>query len=170
MGFVDIILPLAIRDCYTYSVPDGLSLPAPGTRVIVPLMAKQVRGIVLREHTEPIDDAFAAKIKPISQVSETAPIVSKEQLALWQWISSYYMCTLGEVMSAALPVGLDKRLLNPPKRRRTHIAPYTGIIEPMHSLSPAQAKSIDEIKTFYAAGKNIIPEIIEEISSEDESA
>ena len=131
-------------------------MPLPGTRVIVPLMAKQVRGIVLREHTESIDDAFAAKIKPISEISETAPGVSKEQLALWQWMSTYYMCTLGEVMAAAIPLGLDKRLLNPPKRRRTHIAPYTGIIEPMHQLSPAQAKSIDEIKTFYDAGKNIV--------------
>ena len=131
-------------------------MPLPGTRVIVPLMAKQVRGIVLREHTESIDDAFAAKIKPISEISETAPGVSKEQLALWQWMSAYYMCTLGEVMAAALPIGLDKRLLNPPKRRRTHIAPYTGIINPMHQLSPAQTKSIDEIKTFYDAGKNIV--------------
>ena len=108
--YIDVILPLAIRDCYTYSIPDGLSIPAPGTRVIVPLMKKEVRGIVLREHTEPVDDAFAAKIKPILSVSETAPVVSPEQLALWQWMSSYYMCTLGEVMAAALPAGLDKRL------------------------------------------------------------
>ena len=131
-------------------------MPSPGTRVILPLMAKQVRGIVLREHTESIYDAFAAKIKPVSQISETAPIVSKEQLALWQWMSTYYMCTLGDVMAAAIPVGLDKRLLNPPKRRRTHIAPYSGNIEPMHQLSPAQAKSVDEIRTFYASGKNIV--------------
>ena len=81
-------------------------MPAPGARVLVPLMRKQVRGIVLREHTEPVDADFAAKIKPILSVSETAPIVSPEQLALWQWMSSYYMCTLGEVMAAALPSGL----------------------------------------------------------------
>ena len=119
-------------------------------------MKKEVRGIVLREHTEPIDPALASKIKPILEVSETAPVVSPEQLALWQWMSGYYMCTLGEVMSAALPSGLDKRLLNPPKRRRAHIAPYTGPIEPMHDLSPAQAKSVDEIETFWASGKDIV--------------
>ena len=119
-------------------------------------MKKEVRGIVLREHTEPIDPALASKIKPILEVSETAPVVSPEQLALWQWMSGYYMCTLGEVMSAALPSGLDKRLLNPPKRRRAHIAPYTGPIEPMHDLSPAQAKSVDSIETFWASGKDIV--------------
>ena len=131
-------------------------MPLPGTRVIVPLMAKKVRGIVLREHSEPIDAAFAAKIKPLLQISETAPVVSPEQLALWQWMSEYYMCTLGEVMAAALPSGVDQRLLNPPKRRRTHIAPYTGPIEPMHDLSSAQAKSIDEIGAFWSAGKDIV--------------
>jgi primosomal protein N' (replication factor Y) len=131
-------------------------MPQQGARVIVPLMAKQVRGIVLREHTEPVDADFAAKIKPVIEVCETAPLVSHEQLALWQWMSSYYMCTLGEVMSAALPAGVDKRLLNPPKRRRTHIAPYTGPIEPMHDLSPAQQKSTDEIECFWSSGKNIV--------------
>lgn len=156
MRLVDVILPLAIRDCYTYSVPDELSLPAPGTRVVVPLMKKEVRGIVLREHTEPIEEAFVAKIKPILSVSETAPVVTPEQLALWQWMSSYYMCTLGEVMAAALPNGLDKRLMDPPKRRRTHIAPYTGTIEPMHDLSDAQTKAADEIETFWSQGKDIV--------------
>lgn len=154
--YIDVILPLAIRDCYTYSIPDGLSMPAPGTRVLVPLMRKQVRGIVLREHTEEVSSDFAAKIKPIFSVSETAPAVSAEQLALWQWMSSYYMCTLGEVMAAALPSGLDNRLLNPPKRRRTHIAPYGGPVEPMHPLTPAQAKSVDEIGQLWSSGKQIV--------------
>lgn len=119
-------------------------------------MKKEVRGIVLREHTEPIDEAFASKIKPILSVSNTAPAVSPGQLALWQWMSSYYMCPLGDVMAAALPAGLDKRLLNPPKRRRAHIAPYTGPIEPMHALSPAQSKTVDSIGTFWSSGKNIV--------------
>jgi len=131
-------------------------MPSPGTRVIVPLMAKQMRGIVLREHTEAVDASFAAKIKPVTQISETAPAVSAEQLALWQWMSAYYMCSPGEVMAAALPSGLDQRLLNPPKRRRAHIASYTGPIEPMHALSPAQAKSADEIKHFWQNGKDIV--------------
>ena len=131
-------------------------MPAPGTRVTVPLMKKEVRGVVLREHTEPIDTAWAEKIRPVLEILDTAPVVSKEQLDLWQWMSDYYMCTLGEVMAAALPGGLDKRLTNPPKRRRTVIAPYTGPIEPAHELSPAQKKSVDSIETFWTSGKDIV--------------
>ena len=156
MRLVDIILPLAIRDCYTYSVPDGLSIPEPGTRVLVPLMKKEVRGVVLREHTEPVDEAFKDKIRPISSVVESAPPVSAQQLALWQWMSTYYMCSLGEVMAAALPAGVDKRLTNPPKRRRALLETYDGPIELMHDLSLSQAKSAESIETFWCKGKDIV--------------
>jgi len=111
---------------------------------------------MLREHTEPIEPTFAARIRPITEVMETAPIVSAEQLALWQWMSAYYMCTLGEVMSAALPGGLDKRLVDPPKRKKNTIKPYTGPIEPLHQLSPAQAESVDFIEYFWHSGKDIV--------------
>ena len=122
---------------------------------MVPLMKKEVRGVVLREHTEPIEAAWEDKIRPISSVLDAAPMVSPEQLALWQWMSGYYMCSLGEVMSAALPSGLDERLTNPPQRRRKTIAPYTGPIEPMHDLSPAQQHCADQIGAFWDSGKSI---------------
>ncbi|MBO4665792.1 MAG: primosomal protein N' [Paludibacteraceae bacterium] len=156
MIYVDIILPLAIRDVYTYSVPDDLSLPKPGTRVVVPLMNKLVRGVVLRERTEPVSPEWKAKIRPLKEVVDSAPVVTREQLALWQWMSSYYMCTLGEVMSAALPGGLDQRLVSPPKRHRTVLKPYTGSIEPAHELTSAQQKSVDEIECFWHKGKRIV--------------
>lgn len=125
-------------------------------RVIVPLMKKEVRGVVLREHTEPIDEALKQKIRPIAQIVEEAPVVSAQQLALWTWISAYYMCTLGEVMSAALPSALDKRLIDPPKRSRKTVTPYNGPIEPLHDLSLAQTKSSDEIEHFWHNGKDIV--------------
>ena len=156
MRLVDVILPLAIRDCYTYSVPDDLPLPAAGTRVLVPLLKKEVRGVVLRAHTEPVEDAFVQKIRPVIAMLDSAPMISPEQLALWKWMSGYYMCALGEVMAAALPGGLDKRLTNPPKRRRVLSIPYDGPIESMHDLSSAQSKSVESIGTFWNNGKDIV--------------
>ena len=119
-------------------------------------MKKKIRGIVLCEHTESISAEWQEKIRPIIAIFENAPVVSHEQLALWQWMSSYYMCTLGEVMAAALPEGLDKRMANPPKRRRTTIIPYSGPVEPAHPLTPAQQKSADECEKFWTAGKDIV--------------
>ena len=36
-------------------------------------------------------------------VLDAEPVVFEEQLKLWEWIAAYYMCSEGEVMSAALP-------------------------------------------------------------------
>ncbi len=154
--YIDVILPLAIRDCYTYSVPDELLFPRPGTRVMVPLMKKEVRGIVLQEHKEPIEQSWETKIRPISSILDDMPIVSDEQLQLWQWMCSYYLCTLGEVMNAALPSGLDDRLANPPKRRRKNTNSFAGEVESLHPLTSVQAKKVDEIRHLYDSGKSII--------------
>ena len=34
------------------------------------------------------------------------PIVDAQQFKLWEWMAGYYLCTIGEVMNAALPAGL----------------------------------------------------------------
>ncbi len=124
--------------------------------MIVPLMKKEVRGVVLRVHEEPVEPGMASKIRPITAIIDTAPVVSAEQLALWQWMSGYYMCTLGEVMAAALPGGVDKRLVAPPKRRKTTSSGYDGPVEPMHALSPSQQKAADEIGHLWLSGKDIV--------------
>ncbi len=44
--------------------------------------------------------------KEIIELVDDCPIVSKQQLAFFSWLSAYYMCTIGEVINAALPAGL----------------------------------------------------------------
>ncbi len=39
----------------------------------------------------------------IVQILDNKPIVNEFQLQLWQWIATYYMCSLGDVYRAALP-------------------------------------------------------------------
>ncbi|MEM9823181.1 MAG: primosomal protein N', partial [Bacteroidota bacterium] len=46
------------------------------------------------------------RAKPIISIIDPHPIIFPEQFRLWQWIASYYCCTIGEVMNAALPAGL----------------------------------------------------------------
>ena len=41
--------------------------------------------------------------KEIIQILDDSPIVTETQLKHWQWISEYYMCSLGEVYKAAVP-------------------------------------------------------------------
>ena len=100
----DIILPLAIADVYTYRTP---SIPLQGgrdvigCRVLVPLGKKSIIGIIYRKHEGELP--ASVKVRDVLQIVDETPIVTAEQLKLWEWLSSYYMCTLGEVMAAALP-------------------------------------------------------------------
>ena len=108
----DIILPLAIADVYTYRVSDatlrdgvppieyGTATPI-GCRVLVPLGKKSIIGIIYCKHEGELP--ANVKVRDVLQIIDDTPIVTAEQLKLWEWLSSYYMCTLGEVMAAALP-------------------------------------------------------------------
>ena len=101
---VDIILPLAIAGVFTYRIDQGTIMPMPGVRVMVPLGKKSITGIVYRRHTGELPQHVT--IKSVLQVLDNTPIVSEKQIRLWEWLSDYYMCTLGEVLSAALPAGI----------------------------------------------------------------
>lgn len=107
MRLVDVILPLAIGEgAYTYSLPDDKSFPAVGARVLVPIGTKEITGIVLREHTAPLREGITLR-EVIDVLDDPSRLwVMPDQLRLWQWVADYYMCTLGEVLVAALPAGI----------------------------------------------------------------
>ena len=100
--YADIILPLALpKRTYTYSIPESVaSLLQPGVRVEVQFgRSKLYSGLVERVHNATPDYA----VKPILSVLDEVTVVTPQQFLLWDWMSDYYCCTLGEVMSAALP-------------------------------------------------------------------
>lgn len=100
--YADIILPLAIEKNYTFGIPVELqSLVQVGSRVEVQFGAKRVySGIVKSIHTNKPE---IYQVKPIRSVLDAKPIVTQQQLQFWEWLASYYACTEGEVMNAALP-------------------------------------------------------------------
>ena len=87
-------------------------------RVLVPLAKKEVVGIVLGERREPVAEHVV--LRDIIAVLDEMPIVTQEQLRLWQWIAEYYMCPIGDVMAAALPakIGDKSYSFSPVKKRR----------------------------------------------------
>ena len=101
-GFAEVIIPLALPKNYTWSVPDHLKEQLhPGCRVEVNLgKNKKYAGIVKNLHNDK-PEFFEAK--DILNVLDVEPVVFEEQLKLWEWMASYYMCSEGEVMAAALP-------------------------------------------------------------------
>ncbi len=94
--------PSALPKNYTWSVPAHLQETAKvGCRVEVNLgKSKKYAGIIKRLHE---DKPEFFETKDILNVLDVEPVVFEQQLKLWEWIASYYMCSEGEVMAAALP-------------------------------------------------------------------
>lgn len=102
MHFIDVILPIPLEKRFTYSITQAESeFLQIGMRVSIPFgKTKIYTGIVANIHqTAPL----VYEAKDIHQILDESPIVTQQQLRLWQWIAKYYMCTEGEVMRAALP-------------------------------------------------------------------
>jgi primosomal protein N' (replication factor Y) len=102
---VELLLPVPIPRLFTYRVPFNLNEEVrTGQRVIVQFGDRKiVTGLIFSIHEEVPTDFEA---KSILEILDDFPSVNEIQLKLFQWIADYYMCTLGEVMNAALPSGL----------------------------------------------------------------
>ncbi len=103
---VDVVLPLAAPGVYTYTLPPSFSKNVEvGSRVAVPFGKQKIyTGIVVSRPGTPPPAGIS--LKAIVDVVDEMPLLLPPQLDFWQWIASYYMSTLGEVMKAALPSGL----------------------------------------------------------------
>lgn len=102
MYFIDVILPIPLKQTFTYEVnKDEALFLKQGMRVAVPFgKSKIYTGIVYVIHSEAPQ---GYETKSIDQILDENPIVNEIQIKHWKWIASYYMCTLGEVLRAALP-------------------------------------------------------------------
>ena len=103
--YVDVILPLPLPRCFTYSLPDeGAEEVQIGCRVVVPFGRKKYYTAIVRNvhHYAPTE----YEVKEISTVLDTSPILLPGQFRFWEWLADYYLCTQGDVYKAALPSGL----------------------------------------------------------------
>lgn len=105
MIYVDIILPFPVDAYYTYSVPEELSSRIEkGKRVIVPFGSKRFyTGLVKNIHNKKPEKY---SVKDILIVIDDTPIFSEKHIAFQEWISSYYMSSLGDVFKASVPSGM----------------------------------------------------------------
>ena len=103
--FADLLLPVPIPKLFTYRVPATFDeVIAVGQRAIVQFGDRRIlTGLIAKIHHEPPKEYEA---KYILELLDSFPSVHESQLKLFQWIASYYACSMGEVMNAALPAGL----------------------------------------------------------------
>ena len=142
--YADIVLPVPLPGLFTYSLPDSLATQAQaGCRVLVPFgTAKTATGMIVRLHNDaPSDDIT---VKEVMEILDATPVILPEQLALWQWMADYYLCTIGEVFKAAIPKG---RAAQKSSHKKANSRGLQELItaQPLPSLSPAQSTALSQI-------------------------
>jgi len=103
--FIEVILPLALPQTFTYRVSEAeFHYLKKGMRVAVPFGKSKfsTRLVPPLSYHDPTSHPPQA----IHQIIDEKPIVNEIQLQHWNWIATYYMCTIGEVFRSALPSAL----------------------------------------------------------------
>ncbi len=97
---LDVWLPLALPKSLTYKYVSNEE-PLPGMRVVVPLKGKKLyTGFIWKVHSL-LPTTY--EVKHLLEVVDQSPFLTDSRMRYLEWMSSYYCCTLGEVLAAAVP-------------------------------------------------------------------
>ncbi len=103
--YVQVALNVPLNQTFTYSNIEPLNTSRTGCRVEIKFGARKTIGCVMGESDElpadcPVDES---KIRPVTRYMDEMPLLSPELIKLAKWISSYYLCSIGEAVSVMLP-------------------------------------------------------------------
>lgn len=101
--YAEVVFPLPFRNSFTYEIPDELEVHAQiGVRVVVPFGKRVLTGFIINilETTN-----VESKIKKVKDVLDSHPIFTKDSLKFYEWISDYYLSSLGEALKNSVPYG-----------------------------------------------------------------
>ncbi|WP_300700085.1 primosomal protein N' [Bacteroides sp.] len=132
--FVDVILPLPLHSCFTYSLPEEMAEEVQiGCRIVVPFGKKKYyTGIVRNVHYLKPEEY---EVKGVTALLDAHPILLPLQFKFWEWLADYYLCTQGDVYKAALPSGL--------KLESETMVGYNPDFEASESLPEREQKVLD---------------------------
>jgi primosomal protein N' (replication factor Y) len=100
MPLISVAVPVPALGLLTYAVPDRLSVPPVGARVVVPLGTRQITGIALGD-AAPLEAAI--EVRELLAVLDQAAFVPGDVVELAGWVADYYLAGPGATLSAALP-------------------------------------------------------------------
>jgi primosomal protein N' (replication factor Y) (superfamily II helicase) len=121
---VDVLVPVALDQAYSYRVPAGLEL-APGDVVTVPLGARECVGVVWADNPDP-NPRIHNRMKDVDGKLDVLPL-KPELRQFVDWVSTYTLSSRGMVLRMALRMGdmspgrerVGVRLAGPQPQRMT---------------------------------------------------
>src|SRR6202140_4341757 len=101
-GVVDVLVPVALDQNYSYRVPRGMEL-GPGDVVCVPLGPREAVAVVWAEKANP-DPRLHNRLKAVGEKLDVPPL--KDELrSLVDWVANYTLSARGMVLRMTLRMG-----------------------------------------------------------------
>src|ERR1700758_897425 len=141
---VDVLVPVALNQAYSYRVPRGMELKA-GDIVGVPLGPREVLAVVWAENANP-DPRLHNRLKDVSEKLDV-PSLKGELRSLVDWVSNYTLSARGMVLRMSLRMGED---LGPERVR-----PGVRLVgDSPRRLTPARRRVIEVLSDRLLHGKS----------------
>ena len=97
-----VALPIPVSKTYSYAIPTSLAdRVVPGARVLVPVRARELIGVVLE-----VGEGSSEGLKAVLLAADSEPLLPSSLLELSTWISNYYTTPVGLTIRAMLPPAL----------------------------------------------------------------
>jgi len=141
---VDVLVPVALNQTYSYRVPRGMELKA-GDVIGVPLGPREVLAVVWAENANP-DPRLHNRLKEVSEKLDVPPLKG-ELRALVDWVANYTLGARGMVLRMTLRMGENLG----PERARVGVR-LVG--EPPRRLTPARRRVIEVLSDGLLHGKS----------------
>jgi primosomal protein N' (replication factor Y) len=141
---VDVLVPVALNQTYSYRVPRGMEL-APGDLIGVPLGPREVLGVVWANNANP-DPRLHNRLKDVSERLDL-PALKQELRALVDWVANYTLSARGMVLRMCLRMGENLG----PERVRVGVR-LVG--EPPKRLTPARRRVLEVLSDRLLRGKS----------------
>jgi primosomal protein N' (replication factor Y) (superfamily II helicase) len=141
---VDVLVPVALNQTYSYRVPRGMELEA-GDVVAVPLGPREVIGVVWAQNEKP-DPRLHNRLKDVGEKLDVPPLKT-ELRSLVDWVANYTLSARGMVLRMALRMGEN---LGPERSR----AGVRLVGEPPRRMTPARRRVIDVLSDGLLHGKS----------------
>src|SRR6202795_23566 len=143
-GVVDVLVPVALDQNYSYRVPRGMELK-PGGVGCVPLGARGVVAVVWAKTANP-DPRLHNRLKDVGEKLDVPPL--KEELrSLVDWVANYTLSARGMVLRMTLRMGEHLG----PERVRIGVR---LIGKPPARMTPARRRLIDVLSDGLLHGKS----------------
>lgn len=102
----EVVILKQLDRVFHYSVPEAFqNRLEPGMRVLVPFRNDRLTGIVTRR----LRRTDVTPLKPILDLLDPGPLLSRPMMALARWLSDYYLTGWGIAMKTILPPGLEAK-------------------------------------------------------------